>query len=281
MKSPGLARAATAALAAVALLGAGGAHAAEATKPAAAATQAPAAQAPSKQVAADLLAGMAQFLAGLEGFEVRMVGSYDTVQPSGEKIEFLELRELAVARPDRLRLKQVRSDGAADAIVFDGKAMSVFNGEAGVYAQAPQPGSLDDALVYFVRELGMNLPLSAMLSTRFPAELQQRVRSVDYVEYSVLPPAHHLAGRTDKVDFQVWIADGPQPVPVRIVLTYRDEPGQPQFRATLLDWKFKAPDAADAFRFEPPTDARQVAFAVQVPGMAAAAAKPTTQGAKP
>jgi hypothetical protein len=211
----------------------------------------------SQPAAADLLATMAQFLAGLQGFEVRMAGSYDAVQESGEKIEFLELRELAVARPGQLRVRQVRSDGAEDTIVFDGKTMTVFNGAAGVYAQAPQPASLDDAMLYFVRELGMHLPLAPMLSSRFAAELGKHVKSVEYVEYALLPrPAHHLAGRTDAVDFQVWIADDPQPVPLRIVITYRNEPAQPQFRAALLDWKFKAPDGADAFRFDPPKDAR-------------------------
>jgi len=238
----------------------------------------PAAAAAAQPAAADLLAAMAQYLAGLQGFEVRMAGGYDAVQPSGEKIEFLELRELAVARPARLSVRQISSDGAEDTIVFDGKTMSVFSSAAGVYAQAPQPGSLDDALLYFVRELGMNLPLAPMLSSRFPAELAKHLKSVEYVEYALLPrPAHHLAGRTDAVDFQVWVADGPQPVPLRIVITYRNEPAQPQFRAALVDWKFKAPDGDDAFRFEPPQGARQVAFAVQVPGVAAAAAK----GAKP
>ena len=271
MKSPRWTRAAV--LAGAALLAAANAFAAEQPKAPPAATQAAA-----QPVAAELLAAMAQYLAGLQGFEVRMAGSYDAVQGSGEKIEFLELRELAVARPGQLRVKQVRSDGAEDMIVFDGKTMSVFSGAAGVYAQAPQPASLDDAMLYFVRELGMNLPLAPMLSSRFPAELGKHLKNVEYVEYALLPrPAHHLAGRTDAVDFQVWIADGPQPVPLRVVITYRSEPAQPQFRAALLDWKFKAPEGADAFRFAPPKDARQVAFAVQVPGMAAAAAK----GAKP
>jgi hypothetical protein len=271
MKSSRWARATV--LAGAALLAATNAFAVEQPKAPSAATQAAA-----QPVAAELLAAMAQYLAGLQGFEVRMAGSYDAVQGSGEKIEFLELRELAVARPGQLRVKQVRSDGAEDMIVFDGKTMSVLSGAAGVYAQAPQPASLDDAMLYFVRELGMNLPLAPMLSSRFPAELGKNVKSVEYVEYALQPrPAHHLAGRTDAVDFQVWIADGPQPVPLRVVITYRNQPAQPQFRAALLDWKFKAPEGVDAFRFEPPKDARQVAFAVQVPGMAAAAAK----GAKP
>jgi hypothetical protein len=247
---------------------AGAGNAAETTRPASADTPTVA-----QKLAGELLSAMATYVAGLPGFEVELVGSYDAVQSSGQKIEFSEVRGVAVARPDKLRVEQLRSDGAEDLIVFDGKTMNVFNGEAGVFAQAPQPGSLDDAVVYFVRELGMQLPLAALLSTRFPEELGKRVKTVDYVEYTeILPvPSHHIAGRTGTVDFQVWIADGERPLPLRIVLTYVNEPGQPQFRAQFIDWKPTAPADATLFTFSPPDGARQIAFAVQVPEIAAGA----------
>jgi Predicted periplasmic protein (DUF2092) len=44
------------------------------------------------------------------------------------------------------------------------------------------------------------------------------------------------------VDFQLWIADGDQPLPLRAVLTYRREAGQPQFRAQFSDWNFEPVD---------------------------------------
>ena len=234
----------------------------------------------SQKLAAELLADMAKFLAALPGFEVSLVGSYDAVQDSGQKIEFNELREVAVARPDRLRMEQTRSDGVQDLVVFDGKTLTVLNGELGVFAQAPQPGSIDDAVVYYVRDLGMRLPLAALLTSRLPAELETRVKAVNYVEYTeILPvPAHHIAARTDTLDFQVWIADGDKPLPLRIVMTYVNEPGQPQFRAQFLDWRLQPPGGADVFRFDPPKDARQIAFAVQVPAIVGASpAAPVTE----
>ena len=36
---------------------------------------------------------------------------YDVVQESGQKIEFGELRNVTVSRPDRLRIEVERSDG--------------------------------------------------------------------------------------------------------------------------------------------------------------------------
>jgi hypothetical protein len=95
----------------------------------------------SQQVARERLSGMATYLATLPGFEVTLVGSYDAVQESGQKIEFNEVRAVAVSRPDKLRVEQRRSDGVLDLVVFDGKTMTVFSGEAGVYAQAPQPST--------------------------------------------------------------------------------------------------------------------------------------------
>ena len=232
--------------------------------------------------AASYLAAMTRYLASLPGFQVTLLGSYDAVQESGQKIEFHERRDIALARPDRLRVRHVRSDGVESQIVFDGKTISVLNGEANVYAQAPQPGALDDAIVYFVRDLGMRLPLARLFTSRAPEDFERRVQSLVYVERTVLPlPAHHIAGRTGNVDVQLWIADGDQPLPLRIVLTYVDEPGQPQFRAQFLDWRTEPPGGTDAFRFTPSPGSRQIAFAVQVPAMTDGGATRSDKGARP
>ncbi len=243
---------------------------------------APAAEARQDEAAAQM-AAMTRYLASLPGFQVTLLGSYDAVQDSGQKIEFHESRDITLARPDRLRVRHVRSDGVESQIVFDGKTISVLNGEANVYAQAPQPGALDDAIVYFVRDLGMRLPLARLLTSRAPDEIERRVQSLVYVERTtVLPvPVHHIAGRAGNVDVQLWIADGDRPLPLRIVLTYVDEPGQPQFRAQFLDWRTEPPGGADTFRFTPPPGARQIAFAVQVPAMTDGGATRNDKGARP
>jgi hypothetical protein len=257
----------------IALLGAALAAAPASADPGATTAAGPPATA-SRDFAADQLDRMARFLAGLPGFEVELLSSHDAVQPDGQKIEFGELRAVALARPDRLRVEQQRSDGARDLVVFDGRDISVFDGEEGVYAQVPQPGTLDDAILYFVRDLGMRLPLAPLLGSRLGTELDAGALQVDYVEFTELldQPAHHIAGRGADVDFQVWIAAGEQPLPLRIVLTYRNEPGQPQFRAQFLDWRPGIPAEAGLFRFDPPAAARRIAFAAQVPTTAVPAA---------
>jgi hypothetical protein len=80
--------------------------------------------------------------------------------------------------------------------------------------------------------------------------------------------AEHLAARTDDLDFQVWIASGDEPVPLRVVLTYKRETGQPQFSATMSDWNFHPKIDPSTFTFVPPAGAESVAFMVPAPGKA-------------
>ena len=219
-----------------------------------------------------LLLKMAAFLGSTPKLSVTAHTSYDAVQSSGQKIEWNEVRTLTLRRPDRLRMEAEKSNGARSLVVFDGKQISTFDESGRTYAQAVQPGGIDEALVYFVRDLGMRLPLAALFVSRASTDLERRVKSVEYVEKTGIlgAPAHHLAGRTDSVNFQIWITDGDQPLPQRIVLTYPNAPGQPEFRAQFSAWNL-APEAADAlFAFAPPAGTSKIPFAAALPRYGAA-----------
>jgi len=71
---------------------------------------------------------------------------------------------------------------------------------------------------------------------------------------------HHLLLSTDAVDVQLWVAEGESPEIHKLVITYTDLPGEPQYRALLRDWDFTPAIDAAMFTFTPPADARKVAF---------------------
>ena len=233
--------------------------------------------------ASAILTRMADFLGGAQRFSVSMRAGYDAVQKSGQKIEFGDTRKVTLSRPDRLRMEGERSDGTKTLTVFNGKEIVLIDETSNVYATAPQPGGLDDTIVHFVKDLGMKLPLAVLLVSQLPAELKARVRSVDYVERTNIDgsPSHHLAARTDMVDFQVWVADGDRPLPQRVVISYKQAKGEPQFWAQFSDWNL-APALDDStFLAKPPDGAQKVAFAAQLPRLSPTARKPSAdKGAK-
>ena len=237
----------------------------------------------SQTQASAILMRMADFLGDAQRFSVSVRGDYDAVQTSGQNIEFGEMRKVTLSRPDRLRVEGERSDGAKTLTVFTGKEIVLIDAASNVYATAPQPGGLDDSIVHFVRDLGMRLPLAVLLVSQLPAELKDRVRSVDYVEKTSIYGAasHHLAARTDTVDFQIWVADGDKPLPQRVVITYKKDKGEPQFRAQFSDWDLAPAIADSTFLAKPPDGAQKIAFAAQLPHVSTAARKPTSvKGAK-
>jgi hypothetical protein len=215
---------------------------------------------------------MADYLAKSPAWSATVHTSYDAVQPDGYKVEWNGMRTVTLRRPDRLRVESERSDGTRSLILFDGKSITSFDESARVYAQVPHPGSVDDAVVYFVHDLGMRLPLAIMLLDRLPAELQQRVQAVKYVEKTATlgTPADHIAAKTATVDFQVWIAEGDRPLPLRVVLTYKNTRGQPQFRAQFSDWNLDIKPSDTMFSFAPPAGVKQIPFAATLANIAPA-----------
>lgn len=238
----------------------------------------------SEAEARAILTHMAEFLASTQRFSVTLNAAYDAVQDSGEKIEFNEQRSVTLKRPDSLRVEGESSDGAAMLTVFDGREITLVDGASNVYATAPQPGGLDDTVVYFVRDLHMRLPLAVLLLSRLPAEMQSRVRSVDYVESITLRGVrcHHLAARTDAADFQLWVAEGDRPLPQRVVITYKHAAGQPQFRADLSEWNLAPRLSKSTFAARVPKGTQKVAFAAQLAHQVVPERAPSadTEGAK-
>lgn len=216
----------------------------------------------SEEQAMGVLKQMAEFVAKAKSFSVTIEAGFDAVQESGQKIEFGETRKVVLRRPDRLRVDSTKRDGSQGGLVFDGKEITVFHAKENVYASAAKAGSVDQAVAFLVNDLDVRLPLAELLNSNLDKALPQRVRSAAYVEQSFIGgvPCDHVAFRGDDVDGQLWVTRDKQPVPRRIVITYKLADGRPQFWAQFSDWNF-APQAADSlFAYKPAKDAAKIAF---------------------
>jgi hypothetical protein len=238
---------------------------------------------PAEPEAMPILKKMSEYLAQAGRFSVNVRNGYDVVQESGQKIEFGEVRKVTVSRPDHLRIETERSDGQKGLVIFDGKQITVYLPNENLYASASKPGTIDEAIQYAVSDLKIRVPLAMMLLSTLPSEIDSRVVSADYVEKTTLldVPCDHLAVRTGQgVDFQVWVAQGEQPLPRRIVITYISETGQPQFWADFSDWNL-APEISDAlFAFTPPNGAERIQFLADVRNVVTKASKNKKGGPK-
>jgi hypothetical protein len=70
----------------------------------------------------------------------------------------------------------------------------------------------------------------------------------------------HLAFRAPHVDWQIWIQEGKEPLPRKLVITTRDVVNAPQFAVVVTRWDLKPALDEKTFTFVPTPGARRVDF---------------------
>jgi hypothetical protein len=213
-----------------------------------------------ENAAATRIAAMANFLAKSQRLGVTADCTYDVMQDSGEKIEFGEQRKLILRRPDRARFEVTGRDGSRRGVLFDGTQLTAFDVEENVYTTVAKPGTVDAALLYYTQELKMRLPLRELFAADLSQEIKDALGSARLVEQETVGgvATDHVAFRGDTADVQLWIARDGDPLPQRIVITYRLAEGQPQFVADFHGWTFTPEVPDSAFAFVPPEGAHKI-----------------------
>jgi hypothetical protein len=188
--------------------------------------------------------------------------AWDSVQTDGQKLEFGETRRVVVRRPDRLLVETERRSGEKRGTIYDGKEIAVFDYDQKAYATVPKTGSIDAVIDYAQDDLGLRMPLAWLFSANLAQNLDGEIREASVVDVTRIGSVlcDHLALRTDTMDAQFFVAQGDAPLLRRVVLTYRNALGQPQFRADLHDWDFTTELPDSLFSPAPPAGAERIPF---------------------
>lgn len=211
--------------------------------------------------AARLLKGMTDYLSGLQKFSVDAENWLEDVNLSGEKIQYGFASSMVVQRPNKLHAERAayRSE---QHFIYDGNTLTIFDPEQNYYASTAAPDNLDD-LLHFARDaLDIVPPVGDMVFTNAYDLLTAGVASGRVIAKVLVGDVecHHLAFTGPLVDWQVWIADGDEPLPYRYVLTTKDDPAFPQYEVAMSNWN-TAPEVDDSrFEFTPPHDAAEIDF---------------------
>jgi len=208
-----------------------------------------------------LLRSMSDYLRGAEAFTVRANITFDDVLPTGQKIQLAAVEDIAVRRPDRI-YTEYEGDAGAKRFWYDGKSITMYDSGAGVYATAPMPGKIDAALDLLMKKYDFSPPLSDLVYSDPYAILKPHADFGAYLGEHVVNGVrcHHLAFVDPNIDWQVWIEDGTEVVPCKMVITYKNLPESPQFEAVFSDWDFGARLIDSQFTAKVPPDAAKIDF---------------------
>jgi hypothetical protein len=203
-----------------------------------------------------LLRQMTDYLADLQSFTVQGATTDEVAFKSGEKIQTMADSEIAVARPNRLRSTQVGAEGLG--FFYDGKTMTVACKANGSYETVPAPPTLDATIDKMRKQFQVEAPGADLLASRPYDVLMEQVVSGRVIGRETVDgvATNHLAFQGEEVDWQVWIQDGAEPLPLRFVITTKTVKGHPEFALRLSNWNTKPRLPATAFEFQAPPGAK-------------------------
>ena len=162
--------------------------------------------------------------------------------------------------PFGLAVHLIHGDTLNRASWYDGKTLTVLDKARNVYMSVDVPGNVDAALDRIADDYGVVIPLSDLL---YPDPYATLMEGVAYGEYQGLHHAagtlcHHLAFSQDAIDWQIWIDAGEKPLPRKLVITYVDEPGAPQYSAVIKRFTLDPKFPEGLFDFVAPEGAQRI-----------------------
>jgi hypothetical protein len=245
-------------------------------------TEAPEPEAPRpRQVEARadaLMKEMSAFLAKQPRFALEAEETLDEVYAGAPRIQLTNVRRAAIQRPSRFA-----SDASGDTLNrsswYDGKTITALEKEENTYLTVEMPGTIDAVLDKLADEYGIVVPLSDILYSDPYATLMAGVVYGEYrgIHLAAGVPCHHLAFSQEDIDWQIWIDAGAQPLPRKIVITYAEEPGAPQYTAVIKRWSLDPKFTEELFHFVPP----EGATSINEPAPSPATAPPASASATP
>lgn len=208
-----------------------------------------------------LLRQMSEELKQAESFRVHAEINFDDVLISGQKLQYAGAVDLTVRRPDGVSV-DYRDDLSAKRFWYDGKTGTLLDVVQEVYSKVDLPGNIDAAVDQLQARYELTLPLADLISSDLFEMLEDRALAWGYVGVNDVEgsPAHHIAIVGENADLQLWIQKDGSPLPLKLVVTYKNAPMAPQYQAVLMDWKLGARVTADNFEPSLPKGAQQIEF---------------------
>lgn len=222
----------------------------------------PAAMASEVEASADrVLRAMGDYLKQSDQFTFRVEELYDVRLEVGAKLQLRRVADVAVVRPDRLYAHS-RGDISEERLWLANGRLTMLDVRRAAYATAEVPASIDGALDRLANHYGLTISLADIVYADPYSIMIENVQKGLYLgKHSVRgQSAHHLLFVQDDIDWQVWVADGFVPVPMKVVLTFKKADGHPRLVAWLTDWEFSSRLPASLFDFAAPSWANEMKF---------------------
>ena len=206
-----------------------------------------------------LLKAMTDYMAMQKAISFSYDSNLQVVTNAEQKLGLASSGTVVLSRPDKVHT--TRSGGFVDTeALFDGKTLTLLGKNVNKFTQVELQGTVDHLIDQLKDKYELPLPAADLLMTNAYDELMQGVYDAKDLGSGIIDgqECDSLAFRKDDVDFQIWIAQGAQPYPCRLVITSSQVKGGPEYSLQIRDWRTGDSVALGDFAFKNATNAEKI-----------------------
>ncbi len=200
-----------------------------------------------------------KYLAQAKGFCVKVEEWKDVVLPTGVKIQTTQTMEVQEQRPNQIHI-ELRSPRKSQGYWYQNKSLTMLDRKLNLYGVMEVPEKIDELIDAVEDRFGIEIPLGDVLVADPYRSMMDSVETAEHLGKATVlgVVCHHLSFTGANADCQIWIADGPKPLPRKIVINFKTKDGSPQLTQIFSDWDLVSPIAESVFTFVPPDDASKI-----------------------
>lgn len=215
-----------------------------------------------KGVAISALANMSEYLRSLDKFSLQGDASIDEVLANGQKIQLSRSVLIKADPPSRLWAK-TSSMYSDQEFFFNGKTFTITTPELGYYASFDAPATIGEVIVRARDKFNVELPLSDLFLWRDNVDAAAAIDEVLIVGVDQINgiSCNQFAFREKDVDWQIWIQRGDTPLPLKLVITSKEEKSQPQY-VVVLKWDTASALSDQSYTFTPADGDHKINFEI-------------------
>jgi len=209
------------------------------------------------------LRDMSAYLQSQRTFRIVSETSLDIVTNDGQRIQMDGETHYKIRKPDAFVIDLV-SDTWNRQYLYDGHQFTLYAPKLGYYAQAPAPATIRETVDEIGERFGISLPLDDLFRWSADGTRADTLTSGYQIGTATLDgvKTDHYAFREGKIDWEIWIQQGAQPLPRKLVIVDRKDPAAPAFTARL-SWTVNPPLTDEDFAFRPAQDAKRIRLTLQ------------------
>ena len=213
--------------------------------------------------AREVIDRMAKFFGTRKGFTLRQVSTTTASDEAAQKLAGAMTHVVRVERPNRLAVVLTGDQPGSGTVISDGEALVIHQKQkdANRYESSPAPASLSELVDNpYLRTMlavgGADVVTKALLGEDSATAILEGVQELAVAGSEEVDgrPCTHLVAKTESGNWDLWVATGDEPVPVKFVPAI----GQLFFGGTNVD--LSSTVMFDQWRCDPVFDASDFAF---------------------